>query len=88
MTDKPLTMKIATGDGGEYEIPAVECEHCDGTGILARSAKVERHDHITGAVDILELKPGDRCAMCNGKGRVGSAGGSMRPAEPKPSQLN
>jgi hypothetical protein len=88
MTDKPLTMTIKTADGREYEIAAVECEHCEGTGILAHSARVQRHDHITGEVETLELKPGDSCAMCLGRGRVGSAGGPMRPAQRKPTEIN
>lgn len=88
MTDKPLTMTIKTADGREFEIAAKECEHCDGTGILATSARVQRHDHVTGEVELLELKPGDRCAMCNGKGRVGTGGVSLRPVVPNSSKLN
>lgn len=55
-----------------HEIPAVTCENCAGTGI-ARTAQSWRYtSHIDDTVKIVDIKPGDRCPSCVGRGLVGS----------------
>ncbi|WP_409560209.1 hypothetical protein [Hyphomicrobium sp. MC8b] len=87
MTRKPTTMTIDMGDGTTHEIPAVECEKCDGTGILSAnmSAQVRRIDPATNETtdETVTMKKGDRCGFCLGRGKVGVAGGPPLPVSPK-----
>lgn len=87
MTD--CTLKIQTLSGGEIEVPARECEKCDGTGILREAASIEwRSANDLNDVNIVEAKAGDRCIFCNGHGKIAVAGGPPRPIKRKPSEIN
>jgi len=88
MTDKPLTMKIQSASGEEFEIPAEFCEHCDGTGIIGRDLTYKTQHVDTDEIETVVLKAGDKCRPCCGRGMVGIAGGPPRPITRKPSEMN
>ncbi len=88
MTDEPLRMKIRTMGGKEFEIPARQCEYCDGTGILGRPMTYNFRGADSDEFETAELKPGDRCRPCCGRGMVGTGAGPLTPVKPKPSEIN
>lgn len=79
-------MKIITADGEEMEMPARECDRCDGTGVLARPVTLQWRSMEGDETYTVHAKPGDKCPACRGRGMVGILGEFEMPL--KASEIN
>ena len=61
---------------GDHELPAEECDQCDGTGIagtrqsgtITRFISDDGERHNPPLVEDVTAQPGDRCLSCGGHG--------------------